>query len=99
MQNKTVLARLKDYLFAAKEATVYDLQIVFHKEAADRVAHGIVIATSREHKLVKHPVRFAFVGISHAPVLTPDVIYHIWSEAERQGFVLESLQTYKTLQA
>lgn len=81
----------------AKEATVYDLDVIFHRQTAGATAHGSITASSRDHKLDNAPIRFAFVGISHAPLLTPDVINHIFTEAMNQGYVPHALVSYKTL--
>lgn len=91
-----VLERLRNlFTGGAKEKTVYDLQIVFHRAAAGMLVHGQLVVTSREFNLVNRPVNFSFVGVQHAPLMTPDVIYHIWTSAVDQGFVPHSVLSYK----
>lgn len=77
-----------------KERTVYDLPIAFHRDTAGMISHGVVIVTNREFKLNNSPIRFSFVGCSHAPVMTPDVLHHLWIEARNQGFVPHALLSY-----
>jgi hypothetical protein len=79
----------------AKTKTVYDLSVAFHRKTAGMVSHGVIVVTNREFKLDNSPVRFAFVGCEHAPVMTPDVIYHIWTQAVNQGYLPHSIQSYK----
>lgn len=79
----------------AKEKTVYDLQIVFHRKAAGERVHGQLTVTCKERQLDNRPINFAFVGINVAPMLTPDVVYHIWTEAIEQGYVPHGIYSYK----
>lgn len=96
-QKPSFLARAKDFVFGAKEATVYDLDIKFHRDCAGEVTHGSISVTNKERKLNNSPISFMFVGVSHAPQMTPDVICHIFNKAQEAGYVPHYLTSYKTL--
>lgn len=93
----SALARIKDFVFGAKEATVYDLDIKFHRDCAGDVTHGMLSVTNKERKLDNTPIAFKFVGISHAPQMTPDVICHVFNKALEAGYLPHHLTSYKTL--
>lgn len=79
----------------AKEKTVYDLQIVFHRKAAGELVHGQLTVSCKQRQLDNRPINFAFVGVRTAPLMTPDVVYHIWTEAIEQGYVPHGIYSYK----
>jgi hypothetical protein len=97
-EEESLMRKAMGFFFrTAKEKTVYDIQIVFHRQAAGMLEHGRLTVSSREHKLDNRPVSFTFVGLTSAPMLTPDVIYHIWSTAVEAGYIPHQLHSYKAL--
>lgn len=79
----------------AKEKTIYDVQVAFHRVAAGMLVHGELLVTSREYGLDNRPVAFSFVGLHSAPLMTPDVIYHLWQSAVDQGYIPHGVYRYK----
>ena len=80
-----------------KERTVYDLPVCFHRDTAGMMSHGVLIVTNKEFKLINNPIRFSFAGCSHPPVMTPDVLHHIWMEARNQGYIPHALLNYNAM--
>lgn len=70
------------------------LEIVFHKDANPYGTHGTIRASHRAHRLENASVRFAFVGISVPPALTPEIFKYIWESARAAGYMPVDLMTY-----
>lgn len=79
----------------AKEKTVYDLQIAFHRQSAGMRVHGQLTVTNREFNLDNRPINFSFIGVAVPPLMTPDVVYHLWMEAVNQGYIPHAIYSYK----
>lgn len=77
----------------APKPPVEGLQVVFHRQAADLVATGRVIVTSKQETITKKPMRFALVGTAETQVITPDILNWIWAEAETHGLKVHHLET------
>jgi hypothetical protein len=73
--------------------TILDIAVRFHKDVNGYSEHGSIYASHAQMNLTNEPIRFGFVDVD-APVLTPDVMAHIWDLAERQGFIVHSLRSY-----
>ena len=80
--------------FFGKSIEVVDLKMAFHKEANNYGTHGVLIADHIDQKLENYPVRFAFIGASKPPAMTPRVVSHIWEEARAQGYLPQCIQHY-----
>lgn len=71
--------------------------VLFHKEVNGMAEHGILYAENPTLGVRKEDgVRFAFQGIE-PPTMTPEVLAHIWDQAERKGYVVHSLRSYATV--
>lgn len=80
----------------SKNKTTISAKILFHKEANGRPEHGSIYADHAQFALKNEPVRFSFDGIE-PPLMTPEVLAHIWDQAERQGYIVHSLRAYATV--
>ena len=80
--------------FYGKSIEVVDLKMAFHKEANNYGTHGVLIADHIDQKLENYPVRFAFIGASKPPPMTPRVVSHIWEEARAQGYLPQCIEHY-----
>jgi hypothetical protein len=76
-----------------KNKTTIDAKVLFHKESNDFPEHGSIYVDHVQHRLKNEPVRFSFVGIA-PPQMTPEVLAHIWDQAERQGYKVYKLRSY-----
>lgn len=93
-----IMSRLtKLWTREAKEKTVYDLEIKFHRDCAGERSHGQLLVTCKDRGLENRPIAFAFVGLKVAPLMTPDVVYHIWNQAIEQGYVPHGFYSYKAM--
>jgi hypothetical protein len=81
------------FKFGKKNKTTITAKVLFHKESNELPEHGSVYVDHVQNRLKNEPVRFSFVGIE-PPKLTPEVIAHIWDQAERQGYTVYSLRSY-----
>ncbi len=73
---------------------VIDLKIVFHKDANLYGTHGHLKATHVDSRNVEQTVRFAFIGVSTPPALTPRIVNYIWEEAQAQGYTPIEIAKY-----
>jgi hypothetical protein len=72
-------------------------KVLFHKDVNGRVEHGTLYAEHPTLSVKKDDgLRFAFADID-PPLMTPEVMAHIWDQAERQGYVVHSLRSYATV--
>lgn len=83
--------------FAKKKTTTIEAKVLFHKDVNGKVEHGVLCAEHKKFNLTKtDPVRFMFDGIE-PPEMTPEVLSHIFDQAERQGYVVYHLHSYATV--
>lgn len=71
-----------------------ELEIKFDTAAAEHAHHGNIVVTCRAKGLVNASVRFAFVGMETPPPLSKDIFDHIWTQAERQGYIPHFIRNY-----
>ena len=64
-----------------------ELKVVFHKETNKYGTHGTINVSSMEQGLKDVNVRFLFMGMTRPPEMTPAIIYHLWHQAESQGYI------------
>jgi hypothetical protein len=81
-----------------KPKTTITDKVLFHKDSNIRPLHGSIFADNVQLGLKNEPVRFAFASID-PPKLTPEVLAHVWDQAERQGYIVHSLRSYATVLA
>lgn len=71
-----------------------ELEIVFHKDANTYGSHGTIRASHKDYRLENACVRFAYVGTSVPPPLSPEVFAYLWEKARAAGFIPTELMTY-----
>lgn len=70
-----------------------ELKVYFHKDCNGKVEHGSIYADHAQLRLTNEPVRFSFDDVD-PPVMTPDLLAHIWDMAECQGYIVHELRSY-----
>lgn len=75
---------------------ILDVDIAFHRDAAQYGSHGKVLVTSRKHGLNQIGVHFVFVGLSTPPGLSPMVFEYIMEKAAEQGIKVHEIIYYGT---
>lgn len=80
--------------FLGKSIEVVDLKIAFHKEANIYGEHGTLRVSHITQGLRDQDVRFAFIGVSTPPALTPLIFEYIWEEARAKGYIPSALTGY-----
>lgn len=76
-----------------------ELHVVFHKETNKYGTHGTINVSSAEQGLKDVNVRFLFVGLARPPEMTPTILYHLWHQAESQGYIPNRLVSYGSVLA
>ena len=82
-------------LLGRKAKPVFDFPIYFHIESNGMPEHGSLYAENLQLNVKKErdPVRFSF-GDFEPPVMTPDLLAHIWERAMAKGFSPVALRSY-----
>lgn len=80
-------------LFGVRKEKI-ELEIVFHKDANTYGSHGTIRASHKDYRLENACVRFAYVGTSVPPPLSPEVFEYLWEKARAAGFMPTELMTY-----
>ena len=75
---------------------ILDVEIAFHRDAAQYGSHGKILVTSRKHGLRQIGVHFVFVGLSTPPNLNSMVLEYIWDKAAEQGYQAHDIMYYGT---
>lgn len=75
---------------------ILDVEIAFHRDAAQYGSHGKILVTSRKLGLNKIGVHFVFVGLSTPPGLSPSVFEYIWEKAAEKGIQAHEIIYYGT---
>lgn len=77
-----------------KKKTTIAAKVLFHKECNGYVEHGVLCAEHKSLNVTKNDaVRFCFEGIE-PPLMTPEVLAHIFDQAERKGYIVHHLHSY-----
>lgn len=71
-----------------------ELEVKFDTDASQHAHHGNIVVTCRSKGLVNASIRFAFVGMETPPPLSKDIFDHIWTQAERQGYIPHFIRNY-----
>ncbi len=80
-----------------KKKSTIKTPVLFHKEVNGLIEHGVLCAEHASLNITKNDaVRFAFEGIE-PPQMTPEVLFHIFDQAERKGYIVSHLHSYATM--
>lgn len=76
---------------------VMKFEVKFHKDAHPLGKTGTIWVDCPAKNMKSHPIDFVFVGLPGNPNLTPEVIAHIWEQAELAGYIPLALRSYMGL--